>query len=284
GEREDRHAAAAIFRRYVELPDAQLLGATLEALEVFRLELFAVGGLALNRDQLIVDEAPQIGFEDSQLFRQFEIHCLHAPSASSRHNTRTSTATAPAPAPAGFDALDRRSRAGVLALTIRGLISMSLILARWSRKKRPSPSAAASSAARSAALRPRNSDRRCANFSPSTMVLTSWVVTGSRRNAASATSSTSTPPEPTSSSGPWGGSLRAPTMAAMPDTISCTRKPSMRAEGCAARAEAASASAAACTASQFCKSSATPPTSVLCRMSRERIFSVTGKPMRSAAV
>src|SRR5262245_54862915 len=198
--REDRHAAAAIFRRYVELPDAQLLGAPLEALEVFRLELFAVGGLALDRDQLIVDEAPQGGFEDSQLFRQFEIHCLHAPSASSRHNTRTSTATASPPV--GFDALDCRSRAGLLARTIRGLISMSFILARWSRKKRPSPSAAASSAARSAAGCPRNPDRRCANFSPSTMVLTSWVVTGSRRNAVSATSSTSTPPEPTSSSGP----------------------------------------------------------------------------------
>src|SRR5437899_4512434 len=202
GAREDRHAAATIFRRHVELPDAELLGAPLEALEILRLDLFAVGGLALDRDHLIVDEAPQRGFEDSQLFRQFEIHCLHAPSASSRHNTRTSTATAPASAPVGFDALDCRSRAGLLALTISGLISMSFILARWSRKKRPSPSAAASSAARSAAGCPRNPDRRWANFRPSIMVLTSRAVAGSRRNAASATSSTSTPPEPTSSSGP----------------------------------------------------------------------------------
>src|SRR5262249_59952645 len=73
GAREDRHAAAAILRRNVELPDAQLLGAPLEALEVFRLDLFAVGGLPLDRDQFVVDEAPQGGFEDSQLFRQFEI-------------------------------------------------------------------------------------------------------------------------------------------------------------------------------------------------------------------
>src|SRR5437899_3260675 len=176
--------------------------ARLEALEILRLDLFAVGGLALDRDHLIVDEAPQRGFEDSQLFRQFEIHCLHAPSASSRHNTRTSTATAPASAPVGFDALDCRSRAGLLARTISGLISMSFILARWSRKKRASASAAASNAARSAAGCPRKPERRLANFRPSTIVLTSRAVAGSRRNAASATSSTSTPPEPTSSSGP----------------------------------------------------------------------------------
>src|SRR5215831_11330720 len=186
GARQDRHAAAAIFRRYVELPDAQLLGAPLEALEIFRLDLFAVGGLTLDRDQLVVDETPQGGFEDSQLFRQFEIHCLYAPSASSRHNTRTSTATTLGSAPAGVDALDCRSRIGpgLSALTISGLISMSFILARWSRKKRPSASAAASSAARSAAGPPRNPDRRCANFRPSTIVLSSPAVTGSRRNAA----------------------------------------------------------------------------------------------------
>src|SRR5262245_39687508 len=175
GAREDRHAAAAIFRRHVELPDAQLLGALLEALEVFRLDLFAVGGLPLDRDQLVVDETPQGGFEDSQLFRQFEIHCLYAPSASSRHNTRTSTATTLGSAPADVDALDCRSRTGpgLSALTISGLISMSFILARWSRKKRPSASAAASSAARSAAGPPRNPDRRCANFRPATIVRTS---------------------------------------------------------------------------------------------------------------
>src|SRR6266702_4980016 len=178
GAREDRHAAAAIFRRNVELPDAQLLGAPLEAFEIVRLDLFAVGGLPLDRDQLVVDETPQGGFEDSQLFRQFEIHCLYAPSASSRHNTRTSTATALVSAPAGVDALDCRSRTGpgLSALTISGLISMSFILARWSRKKRPSASAAASNAARSAAGCPRNPDRRWANFRPSIMVLTSRAV------------------------------------------------------------------------------------------------------------
>src|SRR5262249_32895670 len=89
GAREGRHAAAAIVRRHVELPDAQILGAPLEALEVFRLDLFAVGGLALDRDQLIVDETPQRGFEDSQLFRQFKIHCPYVPSPSSCHKTRT---------------------------------------------------------------------------------------------------------------------------------------------------------------------------------------------------
>src|SRR5215813_9861638 len=175
GAREDRHAAAAILRRNVELPDAQLLGAPLETLEVFRLDLFAVGGLPLDRDQLVVDETPQGGFEDSQLFRQFEIHCLYAPSTSSRHNTRTSTATTLVSAPAGVDALDCRSRTGLglSTLTISGLISMSFILARWSRKKRPSASAADSNAARSAAAWPRNPDRRRANFRPSTIVRTS---------------------------------------------------------------------------------------------------------------
>src|SRR5262249_60096564 len=73
GAREGRHAAAAVFRRHVELPDAELLGAPLEPLEILRLDFFSVSGLALDRDQLIVDEAPQRGLEDSQLFRQFEI-------------------------------------------------------------------------------------------------------------------------------------------------------------------------------------------------------------------
>ena len=113
GAREGRHAAPAIFRRHVELPDAELLGAPLEALEILRLDLFAVGGLALDRDQLIVDEAPQGGFEDSQLFRQFEIHCPYVPSPSSRHSTRTSTATTLGSAPAGFCTFDCGSWAGL---------------------------------------------------------------------------------------------------------------------------------------------------------------------------
>src|SRR6516165_236633 len=113
GAREGRHAAAAIVRRHVELPDAELLGASLEAFEILRLEFFAGGGLALDRDQLIVDETPQRGFEDSQLFRQFEIHCPYVASPSSRHKTRTSTATTLGSAPAGFCAFDGGSRAGL---------------------------------------------------------------------------------------------------------------------------------------------------------------------------
>src|SRR5499427_7567327 len=113
GAREGRHAAAAIFRRHVELPDAELLGAPLEAFEILRLEFLAVGGLALDRDQLIVDETPQRGFEDSQLFRQFEIHCPYVPSPSSRHKTRTSTATTLGSTPAGFCTFDCGSWTGL---------------------------------------------------------------------------------------------------------------------------------------------------------------------------
>src|SRR6266481_7238415 len=71
---EDRHTATAVFGRHIELPDAQLFRAILEALEIVRLDLLAVGGLALDRDELAVDETPQGGFKEPQLFRQFEIH------------------------------------------------------------------------------------------------------------------------------------------------------------------------------------------------------------------
>src|SRR5215831_12349402 len=113
GAREGRHAAAAVFRRHVELPDAELLGAPLEPLEILRLDFFSVSGLALDRDQLIVDEAPQRGLEDSQLFRQFEIHRPYVPSPASRHKTRTATATTLGLAPAGFCTFDCGSWTGL---------------------------------------------------------------------------------------------------------------------------------------------------------------------------
>src|SRR5205823_13543212 len=56
----------------------ELLRALLEMREILRLDGFAVGGLPLDRNQLVVDEAPQPGFEDSQLFRQLEIHSLRS--------------------------------------------------------------------------------------------------------------------------------------------------------------------------------------------------------------
>ena len=58
---EQREAGAAVFLRHFHHPDAEVLGALLEAREVFRLDLLALGGdgLALDRDQLVVDEAPQ---------------------------------------------------------------------------------------------------------------------------------------------------------------------------------------------------------------------------------
>src|SRR5262249_28845662 len=71
---KNRHAATAIFGWHVELPDAQLFRAALEALEILRLDLLAIGALALDRDQLVVHEAPQDRFEESQLFRHSEIH------------------------------------------------------------------------------------------------------------------------------------------------------------------------------------------------------------------
>src|SRR6476646_4471054 len=47
--REDGHAAAAVFLRNVELPDAEVPGTLFEALEIFRLDGLAVGGLALDQ-------------------------------------------------------------------------------------------------------------------------------------------------------------------------------------------------------------------------------------------
>src|SRR5262249_10066806 len=113
GARRGRHAAAAIFRRHIELPNAELLGAPFEALEILRPDFFAVGGLALDRDQLIVDETRERGFEDSHLSRQFKIHCLSDPSPSPRHETRTSTATTLGSTLAGFWTFDCGSWTGL---------------------------------------------------------------------------------------------------------------------------------------------------------------------------
>jgi hypothetical protein len=62
-------AGMAMVRGHVELPDAELLGALLEADAKLRLEAFALGGLALDRDQLVIDKAAKPGLEDAQFFR-----------------------------------------------------------------------------------------------------------------------------------------------------------------------------------------------------------------------
>src|SRR5262249_17918205 len=107
---EQRQPGAAIFLRHLHHPDAEILGALLEALQILGLDLLALrrDGLAFDRNELGVDEAPQRFLEHTQFFGQFEFH--YVPPV--RQITRTSTATAP------------------LARTISGLISMSSIRAR----------------------------------------------------------------------------------------------------------------------------------------------------------
>src|SRR5262245_58745051 len=77
--RESSSQTTARARIDIPLPDAQILGALLETREIVRLDALAVGGLAFDRDQLVVDEAAQAGLEDSQFFRQFEIHFVLLP-------------------------------------------------------------------------------------------------------------------------------------------------------------------------------------------------------------
>ena len=101
--------------------------------------------------------------------------------------------------------------------------------------------AVASSAGRSAAGRPRKPASSRTSFNPSIMLLTSGAVTGRSFIVASLASSTRMPPAPISSTGPYSGSVRAPTIASTPVTISCTSTPSMRASGCASARRRAAA-------------------------------------------
>ena len=74
--RQHRKAGAAVFLGDVHLPEAEVLGALAEALVIFGLEFFGVGrGFALDRNHLVVDEAPQRVLEDAQLFGKLEVHC-----------------------------------------------------------------------------------------------------------------------------------------------------------------------------------------------------------------
>ena len=65
-----------IFLRDVHHPEAEVLGALAEALVIFRLELLGAleHRLALDRNQLGVDEAPQRFLEDAQFVGKIEIH------------------------------------------------------------------------------------------------------------------------------------------------------------------------------------------------------------------
>jgi hypothetical protein len=72
-----RHQAephAAEFLGHLHHPDADILGALLQLLTPCRLQLLAVAGLALDRNQLLIDKTTERIFEDAQLFGQCEIH------------------------------------------------------------------------------------------------------------------------------------------------------------------------------------------------------------------
>ena len=65
--------------------------------------------------------------------------------------------------------------------------------------------------------------------------------------------------------------------------MGCTTKPSILALLASTSALPVMSRTASITACSEDRSSATPPTSLLCVIWRDRIFTATGKPMRSAA-
>ena len=104
--------------------------------------------------------------------------------------------------------------------------------------------------------------------------------------ALSFITSTAVPPWPNRMTGPKVGSMLAPMISSCACdffTMRCTVKPSSRALGNFLRTRASTSSTAVRTSSSLCRFSTTPPTSDLCEMSSDRIFSTTGKPMRAAS-
>src|SRR5258706_6730065 len=84
-----------MFFGYFHHPDAEIFGALLQFSKKLRFDLFALGsdGLALDRNQLAVDELSQRRLEHPQFFGKLEVH--HASPVVVRQITRTSTAVAP---------------------------------------------------------------------------------------------------------------------------------------------------------------------------------------------
>src|SRR5207249_167169 len=76
GALKQREARPAVILRHLHHPDAEVLGALLEARQELRLDLLALvrDGLTLNRDELGVDEAPQRVLEHPELFWKLEFH------------------------------------------------------------------------------------------------------------------------------------------------------------------------------------------------------------------
>src|SRR5262245_61070304 len=86
GTLKQREAGPAIFFRHLHHPDAEVLGALLEARQELRLDLLALGrdGLALDRNELGVDKAPQGFLEHPELFGQLEFHYTGSSASSVR--------------------------------------------------------------------------------------------------------------------------------------------------------------------------------------------------------
>ena len=96
--------------------------------------------------------------------------------------------------------------------------------------------------------------------------------------------STAVPPRPNTMTVPKVGSSASPRInsrALAFTTMACTMTPDIRASGREALARAKMSAAAVRTASALVRLSTTPPTSDLCTMSRELIFSTTVAPCAS---
>ena len=106
---------------------------------------------------------------------------------------------------------------------------------------------------------------------------------GTTRNATSFRISTITPPSPNISTGPNCGSFVMPMITSMPCfSMRCIATPSIVASGTCCFAEATIRSNAAATSPAEARFSTTPPTSDLCVICGDTIFSTIGYPSVSA--
>jgi hypothetical protein len=155
---------------------------------------------------------------------------------------------------------------------------------RMPRGERDSAATARAAAATSAFGRPRAPSSSAKALSERSICIACASVTGATCSATSRSTSAKMPPRPTITTGPKTGSFVVPRISSVPPCAICaTSTPAMRARGafCATRASMASYASRSCASERT--PTTTPPTSVLCAMSGETIFSTSGNPMSRAA-
>ena len=264
---QQRQAGAAVFLRHLHHPDAERpWRAGDEPLAIMRLDLLALERVALDRNELGVHEPPQRLLEHAQLLGKLEIHvhgspyCRLATAPARRprprrlgpHHQRIDLDIGDAGAVIEIELRERergrfeRGAVGGGAPAIAGEELLELAARRsWRRPRAPRPAAAAA---------PRRGRARPARRR--------------RRSAAMARRADRCAPR---------RSPRRRTPSAAPAGRRSGHPGGRRARPRSARRRPRATSA------RLRRSSLTPPASVLCRMSGERILSATGNPIASAA-